>query len=279
MEIPCSGSLAVVSTEFGGHEQGQSSSSGAVVVPCMTRMPTVGLKSGCTQRVRLASRCRWPPGPKGIVDALRVARQRRSLDAPRRGPAASAVAGTATAQAASGRRERARADMGRSCWCRAPRTSPWAPGIRAAPDWSPGGATSSAKARRRTTQARLGHVIGEELADHRPTTAPVGSQAVLALGDVQRAAPAATVPEPLSLQGRQTIDEFNRAFSGRRSADMRPPSTSLRPPTGTVPGSGYRTIWGRGQRRRRACCLTATGRSRRARTPALSPSAVVGRTR
>lgn len=37
--------------------------------------------------------------------------------------------------------------------------------------------------------------------------------------------------------------------------------------------------WGRGQRHRRPCCLTATDRSRRVRTPALSPSAVAGRTR
>lgn len=67
--------------------------------------------------------------------------------------------------------------------------------------------------------ARLGHVIGEELADHRPTTAPAGGLVVLASGGVQRAEhQAATVPEPLPLQGRQTVDEFNRSFSGRSAS-------------------------------------------------------------
>jgi ribose transport system substrate-binding protein len=64
---------------------------------------------------------------------------------------------------------------------------------------------------------------------------------------------AATVPEPLSLQGWQIVDEFNRAFSGRpASAYVAPihistPANTHGATTWDPPGyrEAYRKIWGR----------------------------------
>ncbi|EFL30452.1 ribose ABC transporter [Streptomyces viridochromogenes DSM 40736] len=64
---------------------------------------------------------------------------------------------------------------------------------------------------------------------------------------------AATVPEPLSLQGWQIVDEFNRAYSGRPASGYVAPvhvatagnseGTSTWDPTGYR--EAYRTIWGK----------------------------------
>ncbi|MEU1407607.1 substrate-binding domain-containing protein [Streptomyces sp. NPDC005728] len=64
---------------------------------------------------------------------------------------------------------------------------------------------------------------------------------------------AATVPEPLSLQGWQIVDEFNRAFSGRPASGYVAPvhlataANSDSTTTWDPPGyrDGYRRIWGR----------------------------------
>ncbi|MFE2103135.1 sugar ABC transporter substrate-binding protein, partial [Streptomyces sp. NPDC059468] len=64
---------------------------------------------------------------------------------------------------------------------------------------------------------------------------------------------AATVPEPLSLQGWQIVDEFNRAYAGRPASGYVAPvhlATAANSGTTTTwdpPGyrEGYRRIWGR----------------------------------
>lgn len=98
--------------------------------PCRRRLRP--LLAGAASRVR----CRRsrPGGQNGIVDAVHVARQRRPLRRPHRGPAASAVAGYGHGPGGVGAARGLVADVGRCCWCRSQRTLPWAPGIRAAPD-------------------------------------------------------------------------------------------------------------------------------------------------
>lgn len=98
---------------------------------------------------------------------------------------------------------------------------------------------------------------------------------------------AATVPEPPSPAGpvdrRRVKPSLLRPSASGYVAPFHITTAVDRDSARTWDPAGhqgvYRKIWGRAQRRRRACCLTAADRSRRVRTPTVPPSAVAGRTR